>query len=567
MKAPPPQFLCVVATILMTSLAAPFPQTEKLNVKHSKLRCVAFVVFISAAIILPSLFYGVPSNIDLSNHFRFALPFADAVRNGDLYPGWLAESNGGYGDPSFRFYPPALYYFLTLNQSLTGSWYSATLITFLLLSIAGGLGVYFWARTMMSAEYASLASAFYALAPYHVNEFYQASMLAEYAGCAVVPFVFAFAERIRSNGNRKTIAGFAASYALLVLTHLPLAVITSFGLLVYLLVRPGHQSRLHMLGQMGLAVGLGLAASSIYWVTMVTELGWIGVNESIPASLVDYRKNFLLSSFSPENMNIWWMNIMAFFTLLLFSPMKFLWRERSSLRSNTTVLLALLSVFMTLPLSWPLWRVLPVLQQVQFPWRWLALVSAAGAILAALGLSRCQSLAVTRPTKLLLSGALLISIAFTLSHSVREAQYLNSHEFGELLTNVRGTASVNYWIPRWAKPAPRQMKEAVEVNGRSVSIAKWSTEHRNFTVSSGTTTQARVRTYYYPHWHAFAGGKQLATSPDTDGALLIELPHDATTVDLKFEEPARSKYFAGLTGIAWLFILLVAAPLNLRTRQ
>jgi hypothetical protein len=111
------------------------------------------------------------------------------------------------------------------------------------------------------------------------------------------------------------------------------------------------------------------------------------------------------------------------------------------------------------------------------------------------------------------------------------------------------------------------MKETVEVHGRSVSIAKWSMEHRQFTVSSGTTTQARVRTYYYPHWHAFAGGKQLATSPDTDGALLIELPHDATTVDLKFEEPARSKYFAGLTAIAWLFILLVAAPLNLRTRQ
>lgn len=222
---------------------------------------------------------------------------------------------------------------------------------------------------------------------------------------------------------------------------------------------------------------------------------------------------------------------------------------------------------MTLPLSWPLWRLLPVLQQVQFPWRWLAIVSAAGAILAAMGLSRFQSSAVTRPTKLLLSGALLISIVFTLSHSVREAQYLNSHKFGELLASVRGTASVNYWIPRWAKPAPRQMSQEVAVEGRSVSIAKWSPEHRQFTVSSGTTNKARVRTYYYPHWHAFAGGKRLATSPDADGALLIELPKDATTVDLKFEEPARSNYSAGLTGIAWLFILVVAAPLNWRTRQ
>jgi hypothetical protein len=551
----------------MTSLAAPITQADELNVKHSTRRYVIFVVLISTAIIVPSLYYGVPSNIDLSNHFRFALPFADAVRGGDFYPGWLAESNGGYGDPSFRFYPPALYYLLALCQFFTGNWYSATLITFLLLSILAGLGTYFWARSMMSPEYAWLASAFYALAPYHVNQFYQASMLAEYAGCAVVPFVFGFAERIHAGGDRKTVAGFAASYALLILTHLPLAVIASLGLVVYLFARPTGKSGMQLLSRLGLGCVLGLAASSIYWVSMVSELGWIGINEAIPASLVDYRKNFLLSTFSTENMNVWWMNILAFFTLLLFSPMKFLWRERSSLLSNTTVRLVALSVFMTVPLSWPIWRLLPVMQQVQFPWRWLALVSAAGSVLTALGLSRLQGRTVTRPTKLLLSGALLVSIAFTLSHSVREAQYLNAHQFAELLTSVRGTASVNYWIPKWAKPAPRPMKEAVEVGDRTVSIARWQPEQRQFSVSPGETTYARVRTFYYPHWRAFAGDKRLVTSADVDGALLIELPKAETTVDLTFQEPARSGYSAGLTSFACLLILAVALPFKWKARQ
>jgi hypothetical protein len=85
-----------------------------------KFRQFAVIVGVSVAIILPAVFFGIPSNRDLTNHFRFALPFYDAVTSGDLYPGWLAESNGGYGDASFRFYPPALYYLMTAVRVITG---------------------------------------------------------------------------------------------------------------------------------------------------------------------------------------------------------------------------------------------------------------------------------------------------------------------------------------------------------------------------------------------------------------------------------------------------------------
>jgi len=56
--------------------------------------------------------FGIPSNRDLLSHFRLALPFYDAIRLGDLYPGWLAESNSGYGDASFRFYPPGFHHLI-----------------------------------------------------------------------------------------------------------------------------------------------------------------------------------------------------------------------------------------------------------------------------------------------------------------------------------------------------------------------------------------------------------------------------------------------------------------------
>src|ERR1044072_9960109 len=224
----------------------------------------AFVIAVSLLALVPVLVFGVPSNRDLSNHFRFALPFYDAIANGNFYPGWLAESNGGYGDPSFRCYPPALYYLLSLFRFVTGEWYAATLITFALIAVAASLGIYFWARTVLSSSQAMWVALFYAVAPYHLNQLYQATMLAEWAGSAVLPFVFAFLERVCAQGRRRDVAGLAFCYALLVLMHLPLTVIGSMALVVYALVRVEAARRVRTFVQIGAAAALGLGARSIY---------------------------------------------------------------------------------------------------------------------------------------------------------------------------------------------------------------------------------------------------------------------------------------------------------------
>ena len=135
---------------------------------------VGVVALVSIAVVVPMVFWGVPSANDLSNHFRFALPFYDALQNGHLYPGWLAETNHGLGDPSFRFYPPALYYMLAAARALSGSWYAATVATFGTLSMMGALGMYLWAREFTSSRNAMWAGIFYAVAPYHLNQLFQA---------------------------------------------------------------------------------------------------------------------------------------------------------------------------------------------------------------------------------------------------------------------------------------------------------------------------------------------------------------------------------------------------------
>ena len=533
------------------------------------IRASGLVIAISLAAIVPTFLWGIPSNLDLSNHFRFALPFYDAIASGHLYPGWLAESNHGYGDPSFRFYPPALYYILAAARFSLGNWYQATVLTFALLSVTGGLGMYFWSNSILRDPRAAWAGFFYALVPYHVNQLYQAMMLAEWAASAILPFCFAFVERVCERGKPRDVAGLALAYGILVYMHLPLAIIGSMALLVYALVRIGRQNAGAKLAKLAAGATLGLAATAIYWVTMVAELRWIAVNDVEPLASVDYRLNFLLSTLSPDNLNVWWMNILTLLTLLLCTPAALLFfkRNASPLRrlARPAIVLTAFAAFMALPLSRPIWRLMPPLQETQFPWRWLVLFSMGASLLAALALPLLTEVT-NRIVRIAVIGAMAISIAFTASHIVREAQYLSPQRFENTLSEIPGTPSVNYWFPIWARSNPREMSSEVESN-RSVNIASWEPQHRKFSIAAGPATEIRIRTFYYPHWIATAGDKTLPARPDSDGALLIAVPENATDVSLDFREPPRTR-ISGVASCAGLFFIgALAIPRDWRRRR
>jgi uncharacterized membrane protein len=552
----------------MSSQAVPSHQTKARPLTgSSEAQRTGIIVAVAILAMLPVLVFGVPSNRDLSNHFRFILPFYDAVTSGNFYASWLAESNAGYGDPSFRFYPPGLYYVLYLFRFATGDWYISTLLTFTVVSIAGSLGMYFWARSIMPASHAMWAGMIYAVAPYHLNQIYQSVLLAEWAGASVLPFVFGFAERVCANGRRRDVAGLAACYALLVFTHLPLTVIGSFALLVYALIRRRPDRSVRTLLQFAGAAALGLAASAIFWVTMIAELRLIGMNVVHHEAGVDYRHNFVLSTLSPDNLNVWWMNIILLMTLLLSAPVVFLLRrdavnERRRLRP--VALFTLFTVFMTVPLSRPIWNLLKPLQETQFPWRWLSLVSMGIAVVTAgaLPLMFQSDKASDRIKRLLIAGAMTIAVVFSLSHVVREAQYLPARAFANTLAEVRGSSSISYWLPLGASPTATPMTVEVDANDRAVSVQSWTPERRRFSVAAGNATEARVRTFYYPHWTARSGNQQLHTRPDKEGVLLVSLPAEAVTVDVVFEEPRRTQVSSAVSLAGLLFIGALAVPLR-----
>lgn len=575
----------MIRTELLADASAWVPEQQSSGSRSiaRRLMCGLVVSAVGVLLILPAILYGIPDNYDLANHYHFALPFYDAIMAGDLYPGWLATSNDGYGDPLFRFYPPSLYYLLAAMRALTGNWYTASLVTFALVSALGAWGAFFWAKTFLPRTLAVWASAFFVLMPYRVSEIYQAAQLAEFAAGVALLFALAFTKRVCLHHRWLDVCALGVSFGLLLLTHLPLAVLGSISIGVYALLSIEANQKREVIFKLACAAIAGAAASAFYWTTVLAEMKWIIGNGAHPSPLLDYRENFVFSTFSPEkSVTLWWMSILTIVTLLMSLPALALMIKKFTVKRNrdltSVAVLLLLALLMATAVSKPIWDVVPYLQMVQHPFRWLAIVSATVPILMAASLSAWIRLfrSPRRAIALVFAGVVFICITFTISQIIRAAKYLPRTEFEAKLEPLRETPSIVQWLPIWASRSA-QNKESYEkcvppagipgqvtAGERSVKVSRWDALERSFESGPGTTDKVRVQTFYYPHWTARAAGQTLNTQPADDGALLITVPSESLRVDLKFEEPARTTIANVVSAFSWTLFgfVLIVGPLK-----
>jgi len=499
---------------------------------------------------------GVPYGLDLPHHYRLAQGFFESIKGGDFYPSWLSFTNGGYGDPSVRFYPPALYYILSFFRLLTGDWYLATLAALSLLTVSGGAGMYLWASALTDRSYAVMAALMYMLSPFHANEMYQAGMYPQYAAASALPFVFAFTERIIAHRRWRDVGGLGISYGMLILLHLPLALLGSVAIGLYACIRLAQTFSKRSLYQLIAGIATGLAFSCCYWLPMLFELKWKSPSGSGQAEWFDYQNNFIFRH-SPNPMGDYWIPIITIVTLLMATPAVILFFRRKRL-ALAPALVALLTFLMATSLSKPIWDALPALQETQFPWRWLTITSACLAILVAISLPEVIQMWRTRlgPLSLVSLGVTVIALSFTILQVIRGATFVNHSAFNQMVASLQGSETNKDFLPVWVSEKPRTMDQPVETSGREVHLTEWSIKQKEFQVDAGVPIEARLRILYYPYWKATSEGKQLTTRPASDGALLVSIPQTTTQVKVNFVEPVSS-YVAGALSILGLMAIVV----------
>ena len=73
---------------------------------------ISLLIIASAAMVLllPIFLRGFPDGADTAYHYRWSYYFCEALREGAIYPRWLAGANRGYGSPTMFYYPPLPFY-------------------------------------------------------------------------------------------------------------------------------------------------------------------------------------------------------------------------------------------------------------------------------------------------------------------------------------------------------------------------------------------------------------------------------------------------------------------------
>src|SRR5258708_15344088 len=103
---------------------------------------------------------------------------------------------------------------------------------------------------------------------------------------------------------------------------------------------------------------------------------------------------------------------------------------------------------MAAPASRPLWNLIHPLQETQFPWRWLSIISIVCPILLALAIPFWARLANgnKRLLGLIAFGTVAISMAFSAGHIVREARCLTPAQFEQTLSSISGSPRSYQWF-------------------------------------------------------------------------------------------------------------------------
>lgn len=533
---------------------------------------------------------GVPLAHDLPDHLAMAAQVREGFTHGEIYPRWFADLNHGWGEPTGTFYPPLLHWLTAgLSGLLGGSLIKGLFAALGIFSLVGALGTFRLARREFGDLLALGAAAFCLLAPYRFFEFYGAGLYSAHAAVAFLPWIWSswldLAEAEDGRRACRAIVGFAAFYALLALTNLPLLILTTYLVAFVSLLECLRLRRPAILGRGLLAGCLGAALAGIYLVPALGELPSLRVPHSGAEPL--FRENFVFQvegSWMPEGLRELFSRMALFLvapavlsTILLLPGS----RDRStgerpagsSFRSSL-IALALGGFFLLTPPSAFLWERLPVLHQVNMPWRLLGVLAVPAGVLLAGCLATGLSVARREGTPVLLRtlGAAAIAAAIAwgglvaaldLSISEMNGVAPPDSEAGLVGSFYRREA---YFLPRGAgdpvalRALPRI---SVETPGTWVDVEKWEPRTRMLSVRAESPAKIGLKTFFFPGWRAEILGANGArevplTRDEATGGIEIVVPPGEHAVRVAFVPTLWSWLGVGtslgaacLAGVCW----------------
>lgn len=538
-----------------------------------KLRWVLCLALLSIIPLLDLTGPGMFLSHDGEAHIARLAAFYKSLTEGNIIPRWGGNLNAGFGHPVLMFLFPLPMYFGSVFHFFGFSFIDSIKLVFGFSFILSGLTMFFWVKEMWGEKAGFVAGILYLFAPYRFVDLYVRGAIGETLAFVWPPLICWFLLKLSKNLRWKFVLGGSLSMAALILSHNALSlmfipiIIVYMGYLIIL-----SQEKLLFTAYCLLLTVLGFGVSAFFWIPSFFE-GKYTLRDIILSSgeYLNHFPNFwqLINSpwgyagspngFSLQLGVVQWLIILTSPVILYVLSRK---KDKSRFFVGFLMVLFILTLFILLPISLPVWQKISILPKFQFPWRFLSLAIFAPAVLAG-------SLIYTLPkNRQLVITILLILITLWINKNFWHARGYFLKDDNYFLNVYQGTTDTGESSPRWGIKGMEEVgrKNPIEViSGQAdvKNINRLSNLHLYKVNVISNRAQFLENTLYFPGWTILVDDQETTIEfqdPHHRGLLTFFVPQGQHELRVVFNE-TKLRRTADLISLISVTVLIVGGIL------
>jgi uncharacterized membrane protein len=482
-----------------------------MNLKKNKI----FLLVLLVLSILPVLYLflpGFPITHDGQDHVARIANFYQSLTEGNLIPRWAANLNWGYGHPILEFLYPFPSYVASFFHFVGFSLVDSTKIVFILGMFLSLPFMYLWLSQFCSKYAALFGAVLYTYAPYRFVETYVRGDIGENLAFAFVPLVLYFMYKVYKNKSYNYLFLGSFSLALLIVSHNAISLMLSPFIFLYALILIYISKKKREIAfKLGLQILLGFTLSMFFWLpallegkytlrNIVTRGGYVGRFVDLKSIIYGSWSYGITGQFTVQFGPFQWLAI-------LLSPVTIFLLKKNKEKYLLSILLliyTLVSIFLMFPISDVIWSRITLLQNFQFPWRFLGLIIFTSSVLASLFLDVISK---KINVKLVVLVSILIVVLISSFYWKPRAYQQKPESFytGVYESTTDTGESAPIWSVRFMEERPNAHMEVVDGKATIKEIERKSNYHK-YEVNVLQKTLFRENTLYFPGWQINANG-------------------------------------------------------------
>ena len=485
-------------------------------------------------------------------------------KQGILYPRWAALAHFAYGEPRFVFYPPASW---TLGGTISSvfPWTIASPVYIWIVLVLAGISMFLLARQWLDRRDAMFAAVLYAVNPYHLIIVYWRSAFAELLASCLLPLLVLLIWKA-VNAERHVVVPIGLLLAAAWLTNAPAAVMIHYSLALLMVFFAWQNRSPKLLLITAGAVALGACLSAFYLLPAIYEQRWIEIANAVSAGSRPTDNFLFIHTTDPDhdafNRIVSWLAVLEGVMLLAAAIAGKLWRDATRDVWKALSVWALACSILMLPMSAFLWKVLPKLQFMQFPWRWLLCLSMIFTLFVTIGLRRWWQ----RGAVCVLSLVVIVAAW----RYVQAPWWDTAADLREMQDNMAtgvGYEGTDEYTPMGADPS------AIDKDARKVTVAgpahaaidvlRWDAQSKIFTAQMSAADQVALRLFRYPAWRALVNGREVETNArEGTGQMLVPVSAGMNQVEVRLVrtwDRRAGGWISVVTAVSTLTLVLFSA--------